>query len=315
MKTVLVIGAAGFVGPYLVKNLRDHNFKVVPTKLSSQKVNDKSYINLDILNINEITNVLKKYKPNYIVHLAAQANVGLSWKEPILTFNINVMGTLNLLETVRKLKICTRILLVGTSEEYGHVKKMPIKENAECSPNNFYALSKMTQEQIGKIYSKNYNLDIIYTRSFNHIGPGQSLGFVVPDLCSQVAAIEQSKKEDKLYVGNLSSKRDFTDVRDVVNAYRLLLLKGKSNEIYNVGSGKVISINDILKTILKFSTKKIKVIVDKNKFRPTDTPIIASNISKLKKDTGYSPKYDVTKTIRETLKYYRSHKQNIKRNI
>lgn len=305
MKTVLVIGAAGFVGPYLIKNLRDHNFKVIPTKLKNQKVKDKSFIDLDILNINNISKVLSKYKPDYIVHLAAQANVGLSWKEPILTFNINVIGSLNLLESIRQLKIYSRVLLVGTSEQYGQIDKMPIKENVKTNPTNFYALSKMTQEQIGKIYSSAYGLDIVFARSFNHIGPGQSLGFVVPDLCSQVVKLEKSKEESNLYVGNLSSKRDFTDVRDIVDAYRLLLLKGKSNEIYNVGSGKAIPISDLLKEILKLSKKRIKVVVDKNKYRPIDTPIIAADISKLKKDTGYYPKYKISETIKKTLKYYR----------
>lgn len=305
MKTVLVIGAAGFVGPYLVNNLRKHKYKVIPTKLKTQRVKDKTFINLDILNINEIKKILIKYKPNYIVHLAAQANVGLSWKEPILTFNINVMGSLNLLESVHNLKLKTKILLIGTSEEYGHVNKIPVKENAKLEPNNFYALSKITQEKIGKIYVKRFGLNIVFVRAFNHIGPGQNLGFVVPDFCSQIVEIEKKEKEPKIYVGNLSAKRDFSDVRDVVNAYRLLIEKGKNGEVYNVGSGKAVSIQSILDKLLKLSKVKIKIIVDKNKFRPIDTPIIKASVCKLKEDTNFRLKYNINETLKKTLDFYK----------
>lgn len=306
MKSVLVIGAAGFVGPYLVNELRSHNYKVIPTKLENQKVNDRTFINLDVLNFEDVLKTLKKYKPNYIVHLAAQANVGLSWKDPILTFNINVMGSLNLLEAVRALKLKTKILLIGTSEEYGHVERNPVKETSISEPNNFYALSKITQEKIGKIYVDRFGLNIVFVRAFNHIGPGQAKGFVVPDFCTQIVEIEQGKREPVIYVGNLSSKRDFSDVRDIVRAYRLLLEKGRIGEIYNVGSGEAISIQSILDNLLKLSNKSIKVLKDKTKIRPVDTPVIKANINKLVKDTKYNPHNDISKTLTKTLEHYRN---------
>lgn len=306
-KTVLVIGAAGFVGPYLVDNLRKHSYRVIPTKLETQKVNDKSFINLDILNEIEIINTLKKYRPNYIVNLAAQANVGLSWKDPIATFNINVIGTITLLEAIKNSKQEIKILLIGTSDVYGKQTKMPLNENTRCKPNNFYSLSKLTVERIGKIYTDVFGLKIIFTRSFNHIGLGQSKGFVIPDICSQVANIEKNKQEPELHIGNLNIKRDFSNVEDIVNAYRLLLEKGRIGEIYNVGSGQSISIKNILKTILKESNKKIKVIVDKNKTRKVDTKCIKADITKLKNDVMFNPTKNINKQIFKILNDFRKN--------
>lgn len=305
MKTVLIIGAAGFVGSYLIKNLKSHNYKVIPTKLKKQKVEDKSFIDLDVLNTDNIKKVLLKCKPDYIIHLAAQANVGLSWKDPILTFNINVMGSLNLLNEVHTLGIKPRILLVGTSEEYGQIRNAVINETDVGEPNNFYALSKITQEKIGQIYSKVYGLDIIFTRSFNHIGPGQSKGFVVPDICSQIVEIEKGLKKPILHIGNLRCERDFTDVRDVANAYRLLIEKGKIGEIYNVGSGQKKSIDYILNKLLSFSDEKIKVVASKSKIRPTEIISSCADISKLVDHTKFKIRYNIDDSLYATLEYFR----------
>lgn len=308
MKKVLVIGAAGFVGPYLIDELKNENFEILATKLKSQKLTYKTNVaNLNILNKIELENLLLKFKPNYIINLAAQSSVHLSWKEPLLTFQINVMGCLNLFEAVRKINLKCRILIIGTSEQYGeNLNKIRIKENYENKPKNFYALSKATQEKIGNYYVKYFGLDIVFTRSFNHIGPRQNLGFVVPDFCNQIALIEKEKAEPIIRVGNLNNKRDFSDVRDVVKAYKLLLLEGKSGEVYNVGSGKSISIKEILNKLLYLSKANIKVLTDKNKFRPIDTPEIVANITKLKLHTKFKPIYDIDESLKNCLDYYRS---------
>ena len=310
MKKVLVIGAAGFVGPYLVDNLISHGYEVLGTKLANQEKNFNSKsVDLNILNKNEVNDVLSQFKPDYIVHLAAQSSVKLSWANPQLTFEINVIGVINLLETIHSLNLKTRTLLIGSSEEYGKVQHSKVSEEHTSNPTNFYALSKITQEKIGFIYAKAYGLDVLATRSFNHIGAGQSPLFVASDFAHQIAQIERSQKEGVINVGNLNARRDFTSVKDVVNAYRLLLEKGKSNEIYNVGSGESVAISEILNKLIAMSNAKIEVNIDKNKFRPIDTPEIKADIVKLQEDTGFKIEHNIDETLREVLDYFRNNEE------
>ena len=282
MKKILLIGAAGFVGPYLYKNLKDHGYEVFATKTNNETPNnDIEYINLDILNKEEIHLVLKDTKPDYVINLAAQSSVKMSWINPSLTFNVNIMGLINILETIRLENLSPRILLIGSSEEYGENCKDDVNEEVELKPNNFYALTKKMQEEIADIYVKRFNFDIVLTRSFNHIGVGQNKGFVVSDFAHQIVDIEKNEGRGEILVGNLKAKRDFSNVKDVVNAYRLLLEKGKKGEIYNVGSGNSYSIEYILNTLLSYSPAKISVKIDENKFRPIDTEYIKADITKL----------------------------------
>jgi GDP-4-dehydro-6-deoxy-D-mannose reductase len=199
------------------------------------------------------------------------------------------------------------VLLIGSGEEYGAVKPefIPINESVPLAPGNIYAATKSAMDMFGEIYYKAYGLQIIRVRAFNHIGPGQSSQFVVSDFCKQVAMIEAGKTDPVLYVGNLSAKRDFTDVRDVVKAYALLCEKGETGQVYNIGTGNAVSIQSILDTILDFSSSQISVKIDKNKFRPVDVPIIEPDISKLVQTTNWSPKFDIKDTILSTLGYWR----------
>lgn len=162
------------------------------------------------------------------------------------------------------------------------------------------------QNMLGKIYSDAYGLDIMMVRAFNHIGPNQTPVFVVADFCKQVADIEKGKQEPVIYVGNLSAKRDFTDVRDVVKAYALLVKGGKRGETYNVGRGHAVAIEDILKEIVSMSDKDIEVKVDEKKLRPVDVPIIEPDIEKIKKEVGWEPVIELRQTLEETLEYWRS---------
>lgn len=308
-KKVLIIGGAGFVGNYLIDELIDKNLEIYATKIPNEKIerNDICVIDLDLLKIEEIEEVINNIKPKYIYNLAAQSSVALSWKNPQLTVDINIKGVINLLETIRKIEnYYPRMLLIGSSEEYGYFDIEQVKEEIKLEPQNIYAATKAFQSMLFKIYVKAYKMDIVYVRPFNHIGPKQSPIFVVSDFCKQVVEIEKDKKEPIIYVGNLSVKRDFTDVRDVVRVYQELIKKGKAGEIYNVGSGKAIAIADILKEILNNSKVKIEVQQDKNKLRPIDNPIIEANIDKLVSEIKYVPKYDIKQTIKDTLEYWRN---------
>ena len=300
----LIIGAAGFVGEYLINELLSFNDEVYATKLANENIKASSNVkiyDLDILNENNIKEVLEEIKPDCIYHLAAQSSVALSWKKPKLTAEINIIGSINLLEAVRMYLPNTKVLLVGSSEEYGKIDySKRVDENIKSNPQNIYAITKMTVEQIGKIYANAYNLNIYMTRAFNHIGPNQSRQFVVADFCNQVVDIEKGIQEPVIRVGNLKSKRDFTDVRDIVKAYRIIMEKGQNGEVYNVGSGNSMSIEEILNMILNNSKKEIKVEIDSARFRPIDVEKIEADITKIN-SLGWNRTYKLEDTIKDIL--------------
>ena len=309
MKKVLILGVNGFVGGYLVEELKRNNYIIYGADMR-YKLNEKldKFYRINILDINEIQDVIEKVVPDYIINLVAISSVKKSWDNPQLTFDINVKGTINLLETVRKLNLNCRILLVGSSEEYGEIDySKPVNEMSKLNSINPYGISKITQERIARMYVDAYNMDIIMTRSFNHIGAGQSKGFVIPDFVSQIVQIEKGKIEPIIRVGNLSAERDFTDVRDVVKAYILIIEKGNSGESYNVGSGKVVSIQHVLDILLNISKVKIEVEIDKIKFRQVETPKIQCDINKIKKCVNWIPKISLEETLSEVLNFERKN--------
>lgn len=306
----LIIGAAGFVGNYLIKHIQEtYDWKLVATKLENETL---EYDNIQVYNLNilykeEITALLKEMQPDYIFYLAAQSSVSLSWKNPLLTVDINIKGCLNLLECLRELEQNPRILLIGSGEEYGYIQPedTPVKETTVLAPGNIYAATKACQNMLGTIYARAYNMNIILVRAFNHVGPGQTPTFVVSDFCRQVALIENGKQAPVIKVGNLEAMRDFTDVRDVVRAYGMLIQKGVKGYTYNIGSGHAVRIRSLLENILKLSTVPITVEIDSAKLRPLDIPIIEADISKLTECISWKPEIPQIQTLQETLGYWR----------
>ena len=310
MKKALIIGAAGFVGDYLIDHIQKNCiWSITVTKLPQETILKKGIeiLNLNLMEPREVNSLLDQVQPDYIFHLAAQSSVALSWKNPGLTVDVNIKGTINLLEAIRSLKRQPRLLLIGSGEEYGHILKddIPVNEETLPRPGNIYAATKACQNMIGKIYCDAYQMDIISVRAFNHIGPNQMPLFVVSDFCKQTAEIEKGIREPVIRVGNLSARRDFTDVRDVVRAYVLLMEKGAAGETYNVGSGTAISIQSILDIILHMTDRKIEVLIDPAKLRPVDVPIIEADISKLQAATDWRPEFSLSRTLEETLDYWR----------
>lgn len=308
----LIIGGAGFVGNYLIRHLRDDlNQQVAVTKMPHEAIDEKGVeiFDLNILDESAIVSLLQKVQPNYIYHLAAQSSVSVSWKNPALTIDVNIKGGVNLLEALRKIDEAPRVLLIGSGEEYGHIGKdeTPIQEGNATRPGNIYAATKVCQNLLGKIYADAYGLNVMMVRAFNHIGPNQMPLFVVADFCKQVAEIEAKMRAPLIKVGNLSAKRDFTDVRDVVRAYGLLIEKGEPGETYNIGSGRAVAIEEILQMILKNSSLDIQVEVDPGKLRPVDVPIIEADITKVVQATGWTRKIELEQTIKETLGFWREN--------
>uniref|UniRef100_UPI004056CA2F GDP-mannose 4,6-dehydratase n=1 Tax=Acetatifactor sp. TaxID=1872090 RepID=UPI004056CA2F len=311
MKKGLVIGAAGFVGNYLINEMKANDIEAHATKLPHEQLENpyaKVY-DLDIMDKDAIVALLFEIRPDYIFHLAAQSSVGLAWKNPGLTIDVNIKGSVNVMDAIRELFYKPRVLLIGSGEEYGHIRlgETPIAEDNHLRPGNIYAATKVCQNMIGNIYSKAYDMELMMVRAFNHIGPGQAPMFVVSDFCKQVVEIEKGLREPVMKVGNLAAKRDFTDVRDVVKAYVKLIELGIPGETYNVGSGNAQAIQEILDLIVSLSDAEIQVEIDPNKLRPVDVPIIEADITKINQLTGWKPEIPLKRTIQETLDYWRAH--------
>ncbi|MBR3537063.1 MAG: GDP-mannose 4,6-dehydratase [Oscillospiraceae bacterium] len=306
----LIIGAAGFVGGHLIRHLAcECGAEVAATKLPHEKLETEQadIYDLDILDTCAVSALVKEIKPDQIYHLAAQSSVKVSWEKPQLTADINVKGTINVLEAVRASGCTPRILLVGSGEEYGYLKpdEIPVREDTLLRAGNIYAATKACQGMLGEIYARAYGMDIVMVRAFNHIGPGQSEIFVVSDFCRQAVMIEKGLREPVISVGNLAAERDFTDVRDIVRAYSALMKSGGKGGTYNVGSGRARSIQSILEMILSKTSAQIEVRQDSARMRPSDVPVIAADIAKLKKDTGWEPVITIGDTIDDIMNYWR----------
>lgn len=305
-KTVLIFGISGFVGHYLAEEFYTNGYKIYGSDIFKLK-DIPCYINFmksDIMDAQQIDKIIKHVQPTYIVNLAAVSSVGQSWKFPQRTIEINTIGTLNILEAMRKYSSDSGLLLVGSSEEYAS-SDSPINEKCIIKAENPYGISKIMQEKFGEIYYKRYGIKVFYIRAFNHTGIGQKDSFVIPSWCKQVASITKGNKESNIMaVGNLHVKRDFSDVRDIVYAYRLVLEKGKCNYIYNVGSGELHELKEILDYILSLSDIKIEIKTDDSLIRSNESEYIWCDNSFIKKELGWNNKYSIFDTIRSIYESY-----------
>lgn len=300
MKKALIFGIGGFVGPYLAKELQENGYEIYGTDTIEKNgaFSYAGYFHCNILDKENVKRIIEEVKPSHIINLAAISSVGQSWKMPDITMQVNVNGTLNIFDSCLSIGIKPSILLIGSSEEYV-VSDKPMDENTPINANNPYGISKIAQEQFAKIYREKYNWNIYCVRAFNHIGVGQRTSFVIPSWCKQVADIEKGIVESIIRVGNINVERDFTDVRDIVRAYRLIIESKDSNVIYNVGQGKAILLSQILDYLISLSSKKIRVEINQELIRPNDNQIICCNNEKIRRLLNWYPKYDVFKTIKE----------------
>lgn len=298
----LITGSEGFVGKYLRAELEANGYTVTGLDLQP----GQEAVCADLLNLEEVSQVVQKIAPDAVFHLAGQANVAKSWKIPQRTFELNVLGAVNLMEAVRSWNPETRMVIVGSSDQYGSLGAagQNVSETTEMKPQSPYAVSKKAQEEIAQVYARAYGMNICMTRSFNHAGAGQRKGFMISDFAAGIARVERGV-QPFLKVGNLSARRDFTHVRDVVRAYRLLAEKGHPGEVYNVGSGTTYSAQEVLDRLLSLSACEVSVEHDPAKMRPSDTPIICCDHSKLTAHTGWQPKLPLETMLRDALRDWR----------
>lgn len=314
MRRILVTGATGFAGSHLIDHLltlSDYEIHGTTRKSSADTSFPDSVIlhSVDLENKDAVRHLIQTIRPTEVYHLAAQASVPLSIKNPAGTFHANIDSQINLFESLRDEGLDeTKILLVSSAEVYGYIKPedLPINENTPHRPANPYAVSKIAQDYLGFQYHLSYKMPIVRVRPFNHAGPGQAPIFVMADFAKQVAEIEKGKKEPLMRVGNMAAKRDFTDVRDMVRLYPLLLQKGQPGEVYNAGSGSSHSAQEILDLLFSLSKVSIKVESDPSKMRPSDTPEIVADITKVKSEIGWEPTIPFEQTVKDTLEYFRN---------
>ncbi len=300
MEKVLIFGAGGFVGSYLSREFLEHGYAVVGSdkETSGQLPPEVAFHPADLLNAAEVEALVNAVGPDIVVNLAAISSVGASWGIPQTTIEVNVVGALNILEAARKAEKKPRILFVGSSEEYV-ITEQAIDEETALNASNPYGISKVTQENFAALYREHYGLRVYCVRPFNHTGVGQRDSFVLPSFCKQVAEIEKSGQPGTIQVGNLNIERDFSHVKDIVRAYRMIVEQDDCRVIYNVGSGTAYNLTELLQYVAKLSHQPISIEVDPARFRPSDQPRICCDHSRITEELGWTPEYSVYDALKE----------------
>ena len=313
---ILITGFTGFVSQHFLtllneiepgsivlgidKNEPDFNFST----FSELNI---SFENIDLLNKEATEKILTDFNPDYILHLASVSSVAQSWQAPLESFVNNTTIFLNLVELVRISNNNCRILSVGSSEEYGDVAEndLPLTEEHPLKPLSSYAVARVSQEMLSKIYADGFALDIIMTRSFNHIGPGQKDIFVISSFAKQLVQLSKNiESKATLTTGNLSVIRDFLDVRDVVKAYYLLLKKGRSGEVYNICSGNGILLSDIISKMSEILNLSIETKINPDLIRPNENKKIIGSYQKIKNELGWQPEIPLDKSLEDIIRYW-----------
>jgi len=315
---ILITGFTGFVSQHFLallnemepgssvlgidKNKPDFNFSAFPEL-------NISFENIDLLDREATEKILDYFKPEYILHLASVSSVAQSWHTPLESFVNNTTIFLNLVEQIRVKNRKCRILSVGSSEEFGEVTEaeLPLTEEHPLKPLSPYAVARVSQEMLSKIYADGFALEIIMTRSFNHIGPGQKDLFVIASFAKQFVQLSKENiTKNTITTGNLSIIRDFVDVRDVVKAYYLLLKKGKRGEVYNICSGNGIVLKDIVSSMAKILNLDVETVVNPDLIRPTENKKVVGSYQKLKTELGWEPEISIEKSLKDIIGYWQN---------
>lgn len=304
MKAILITGSEGFVGSHLVDALQDDSYNIIRTCYPLLTTKNPECVPLDITNCEKTMDVIKNSNPDIIIHLAAISSVSKSFRDPLLTYNSNVLGTVNVLEAAKSIKKPVKFIYISTCEVYGG--GTDIKETTGITLVNPYAVSKYAAELICTSYSIGLNIECVILRSFTHTGPGQSADFVLPTIARQIVDIEKGKKPREVRLGNLEAVREFMNVLDIVKAYKLAIEKCVTGAIYNISSGKGYSIKQSIDEFQKYAAVEFKVISDTARKRKTDIPVLVGNGEKFTRQTGWKPQVSFSKTIEELLEYWRA---------
>jgi GDP-4-dehydro-6-deoxy-D-mannose reductase len=313
---VLITGITGFAGSHLADYLLAEQPEVEIYGFQRWRSRTENIAHLegkiqlreaDLRDYTSIHQVLEEVRPDALFHLAAQSFVPTSWRAPAETLSTNIIGQTHIFEAVRALKQEPIIQIAGSSEEYGLVlpDEVPIKETNPLRPLSPYAVSKVAQDLLAYQYYQSYGLKTVRTRGFNHTGPRRGEVFVTSNFAKQIASIEAGLQEPVIRVGNLESVRDFTDVRDMVRAYWLCVDKGRPGEVYNIASGREITIRQLLDKLVELSRVRVQIEVDPARLRPSDVEVLIGDASKFHADTGWEPTIPLEQTLEDLLDFWR----------
>ena len=310
----IITGVAGFAGSYLAEQLLLKGINVFGLVAPKEKLDNISSIKsglelerFNLLNASKVNNYIKKVKPDYIFHLAAIASVGKSFGSAQKVYDVNFTGSMNLFEAAYALKNLNKLIFISSSDIYGTFKPKTkvLDETQPLNPISPYGISKAAGEYLAQYYFNNYDLPVVRIRAFNHTGPKQTTDFVIPSFCSQIAKIAKSGKPGKIRVGDLSARRDFSDVRDIVRGYYLAAVNGKPGEVYQLCSGKAVSVDKVLKIIIKLSGTIVTRELNKKLLRKSDIPILCGSSQKAGKDLGWFGRFKLEETLKATLDFWR----------
>ena len=315
MNKILITGFSGFVSKYFIEYLEENKIESTVLGIDLFKSNireDKfKYIKIyfkqiDIFDKENVEKVICDFKPDYLLHLASFSSVAFSWKNPVESFQNNTNIFLNIAEAIRQNNLSTRILSIGSSEEYGNLGQeyIPLKEDYPARPINPYAVARLSQEMISKVFVSGFNMNIIMTRSFNHIGPRQNKVFVISSFARQLCQIKLDGGKGIIETGDVSIIRDFLDVRDVVDAYFKLLMYGEVGEVYNVCSGKGITLEEIIRKMTNILEIEVEIRVNNKLIRPADNKIIIGSPEKLKQKINWELKYSIDNSLKDIINYW-----------
>jgi GDP-4-dehydro-6-deoxy-D-mannose reductase len=317
---ILITGITGFVGSHLAEMALARGADVVGSVRWRSKtehiehIRDRlTLVESDLRDVLSVRTVLEQARPDWIIHLAAQSFVHASWSTPVETFTTNVVSQMNLFEAMRQLGSKARFLVIGSSEEYGlvHPDELPVRESNALRPLSPYAVSKVAQDLMGWQYFKSYGMHIVRSRAFNHTGPRRGDTFATSNFAKQVAEIEAGRREPVVHVGDLKPTRDFSDVRDIIQGYWLLLERGAPGEVYNLCSGVDWSIERVLNFFIERSrARNIEVRQDPARLRPSDVPVLRGSAEKAERAVGWRPAIPLEKTLTDLLEYWRQRVQS-----
>ncbi len=312
----LITGISGFVGSHLAEYLLEAtDWQVAGTVFGpygniADLCGQLELYPAELSRLDVMIFILEQSQPDVIFHLAAQPLVTASRLDPWGTLETNIRMQLNVLEGVARVRSDCRVLVVGSSEEYGLVspEDLPIDEDTPLRPLSAYALSKVAQDLMGLQYFLTHGLQVVRVRPFNHIGPRQRLGFVASDFASQIAAAEAGLQPPVIEVGNLAARRDLSDVRDVVRAYAMLITQGEPGQVYNIGSGESHSVQALLDRLLAMSQVAVEVRQDPNRLRPSEVLDMICDATRIRERTGWQTTIPIEQSLREVLEYWRQEK-------
>jgi len=311
----LITGIDGFVGGHLARFLLGQSdIKLFGTTFGpAENYRGLAEVGIAVHQIDltdeaAVASLLGDIRPDQIYHLAAQSIPPISYQNPWATLQNNIHSQLNVLHSVAQAGLSTRVLVVGSAEEYGQVSpgEVPINEQQPLRPTSPYSVSKVAQDMLGLQYFLSHHVAAVRVRPFNHTGPGQNPSFVVPAFASQIAEIEKGSRPPIIDVGNLEARRDITDVRDMVRAYWMLLNRGDAGEVYNIGRGVAHSIQEVLDTLLGLSNKAIEIRIDPSRLRPVDSPIVVCDTGRIHATTGWKATIPIEQTLADVLNDWRA---------